>query len=898
MNENVSQPSKTVVVSGDISLDWNLARRRRSKVTLTGWSAEDHVHTCFQPGGSLLTSALVRRISALLGEGSQAGWQVLSQEEPPLPCNPGNPHFRHSYAAWKEFPRSSQDSKNKAWRVEEFLGMDPIETQDGTGSFSGADTADLVILDDSGSGIRSRPDDWPKVITDKLSKPIIIYKVASPVAHGLLWDHLLENHAERLIVLMSVDDLRQTEVQISRQISWERTAQDIAWELVYNPNLNNLTRCAWVVLTFRCVGAVICKTGKPDFSLVFDPAYAEGAWESEAPGGMIGYNTCITAALAAHVIKRGDLTHDIVPAIQAGLSAQRLLHLEGFGSGSSYETISLQFPIDKVAQHTVQQIHTPNSSFACVKIQPPVRHGIENGHNDLQEPGFWTILNQEYANDLKDLPRKIVLDGPEKVVKNVPLGRFGKLLSLDRREIESIRSICSLVSEYAHQESNLKPLSIAVFGSPGSGKSFAIKELTNSLLPGKIQIKEFNLSQFSGEADLLDAMHQVRDIALGGKMPLVFWDEFDTSLVNQDLGWLRFFLAPMQDGTFQEGQITHPIGRCIFVFAGGTSSSMGEFTARMGEHKREKMPDFVSRLKGFVDVLGPNRKSANDLFFKIRRAILLRSLLSKSAGQCFENGDGKGRLNIQDGVLRAFLDISVYHHGARSMESIISMSQLAGRLSFERSCLPSQAQLNLHVPGAEFMALVQKIEIEEAEILEKLAEANHEIYCDELRKEGYQLGERDNDDLKTSSRLIPYAQLSDDLKRANRQFVRDIPDKLAAIKYMMRQSRSDQLPEGFPGDDLEWMAEAEHNRWMLERLSAGWSYAPKRDNQARLHPSLLPWRAGMSELELEKLFGKENVNRIGRDGLPEQEKKKDRILLRGIPRALARVGYVIFKITE
>ena len=34
-------------------------------------------------------------------------------------------------------------------------------------------------------------------------------------------------------------------------------------------------------------------------------------------------------------------------------------------------------------------------------------------------------------------------------------------------------------------------------------------------------------------------------------------------------------LAPMQDGRFQHGQLNHSIGKCVFVFAGGTSLSFG-----------------------------------------------------------------------------------------------------------------------------------------------------------------------------------------------------------------------------------------------------------------------------------------------------------------------------------
>ena len=164
----------------------------------------------------------------------------------------------------------------------------------------------------------------------------------------------------------------------------------------------------------------------------------------------------------------------------------------------------------------------------------------------------------------------------------MPLGQFGNLLTVDRREIESFRSIRTLVSEYGRQSRPKRPLSIAVFGAPGSGKSFAIIEVANSLLPDQLKVLEFNLSQRNDPGELPQALHQVRDVGLSGLIPLVFWDEFDTALAGNPLGWLRYFLAPMQDGSFQEGQITHPIGPLIFVFAGGTSSTMETFGQRLG----------------------------------------------------------------------------------------------------------------------------------------------------------------------------------------------------------------------------------------------------------------------------------------------------------------------------
>ena len=49
------------------------------------------------------------------------------------------------------------------------------------------------------------------------------------------------------------------------------------------------------------------------------------------------------------------------------------------------------------------------------------------------------------------------------------------------------------------------------------------------------------------------------------------------SLTARTLPGCAYFLAPMQDGEFQEGQLIHNIGKSIFVFAGGTCSCMEEF---------------------------------------------------------------------------------------------------------------------------------------------------------------------------------------------------------------------------------------------------------------------------------------------------------------------------------
>ena len=873
-----------IVVTGDVTMDWNLARTRRSKDGVSFWSADDTASTTWQRGGSALIADLIETLAKNMGPGEFS----IRQTGAPHKSNkvqPDSDQYHHSYAMWSPFKygeKSPLDKEKPVWRVEEFLGLDRSNNemvQDWQKVVDDTKDVDLIILDDADLGFRDHSELWPAALQEKSKNhPWILLKMACPLAQGPLWDHLHKNFSDRLIVVATVDDLRLSEVQISQTLSWERTAQDVFWELVHNPCINSVSHCAHVIISFGPAGAILLtrreEEDQPSFqcSLFFDPKGIEKMWEKDYPGGMIGYTTCLSAGLARQLMLSPNQP-DIAAGIQSGLSAMRNLHLEGYGErGVAATQAKLAFPIDRITTVLTQ----PTKQFAVVSVQDPVRF-ISEKEEQTTKPlreGFWTILQDRFKTGLDQVATQVVLEGPEIALKDVPWGQFGALLTVDRQEIESYRSIRNLVAEYAGQKSVSRPLSIAVFGTPGSGKSFGVTEMAKSLLPGQIEPITFNLSQFDSADELIAALHQVRDIGLSGKIPLVFWDEFDTSLQETPLGWLRYFLAPMQDGKFQEGQISHPIGRAIFVFAGGTSSSMAEIDKGSDTaFKAAKGPDFVSRLKGFINVLGPNPVKGDnaDPYFIIRRAILLRSSLKRGVPQLFEKRDKKELLNIDRGVLHALLQIEKYKHGARSIESLFAMSQLAGKTAFERSCLPPESQLDLHVDGKRFLALVQQLELS-GDLLEKLAEAAHDLYCEGLRNRGFHLGPKNDEKLKTNISLIPYSELSEDLKEQNRQNVRDIPSKLAMIDYIMVPARSNEPPFNFPGAPLENLAEREHIRWMRAKLEAGWTYAPKTDPVKKQNQCLVTW-----------------------DKLPDSEKEKDRDLVRGIPQILARAGYAIVK---
>jgi hypothetical protein len=874
-----------VVVTGDVTMDWHLLCKRHLRYSTSAWNIEHWTRACWQRGGAALLADLVQAVASRLRQDGRAQLAVRQTDAPPNDVHCADDRFHHSYALWSLF----EDGGKQVWRVAQFLGLDPSRTH-GTPTATewmrvvdDAPDAALVVLDDANLGFRDQRSLWPEAITTEGRHPWILLKMARPIAEGPLWEHLRERFADRLVLVMTVNDLRLTEVQISQGLSWERTAQDVAWELVNNPLVNSLARCACVVVSFGPAGAValsrldeesklIKEPATPKCILFFDPKVIEGMWQQDHPGDMIGYTTSLTAGIARQLMLSPDQP-DLDQGIQSGLAAMRTLHLEGYDDGGAAPPQArLSFPIARIAE----ELGSDSALFAVAEVQDPVRFLTEPATEGEKAPdgSYWTIVEDRYPENLDQVARQIVVEGSEVALRDVPLGRFGYLLTVDRREIEGFRSIAALVREYLAPPRQKRPLSIAVFGPPGSGKSFGITQVANSLAPGQIEVLEFNLSQFESPDELTDALHQVRDVNLSGRIPLVFWDEFDTTLEGNRLGWLRYFLAPMQDGSFREGQIVHPIGRSVFVFAGGTSHRMENFGQDLEpeEFRAAKVPDFISRLKGYVDILGPNQqKDRPDPHFLIRRAILLRSILERNAAQLLHEEDGKNVLSIDRGVLRALLEIREYKHGIRSMESIVAMSPLSGKNSFERSSLPPEAQLDLHVDGQEFLALVQQMELVE-ELLEKLAEAAHEVFCEELRAQAYRLGPTTDEKLKTHNSLKPYKELPDEEKEQNRGGVRDIPNKLARSGYIMTPARSNEPPFQFPGSHLEQLSMREHERWMKAKLEAGWQYASETDKQRKLNAALLPW-----------------------DELPEEEKEKDRALVRAIPRILAKAGYTVVK---
>jgi hypothetical protein len=856
-----------VIIRGDIVIDWNITESTSGQPD--AWSPNKHASVSRARGGALLLADLLQ---ACIKDSKVAPVRSAKIDAVQIDLDqivPGDPHYHHACNLLTAYPTKGGET----WRVTRFLGFDRRSAPEPAFTpGQAASDCSVLVLDDANLGFRQERKAWLPLLETLGNEPWILIKQAAPVADGELWDELIRNHAERTIVLTTIEDLRRSEVQISRQISWERTAQDVFWELTHNPRVNSLSRPAYCIISLNAAGAILF-SHRPDATvkatLLFDPDHMECEMEDTYPGAMYGYSTCLAAAIARAIIADPQ-SLDLIAAIQSGVRGARSLLTAGFEGGNPVKgEDGFHIPFETI----VKAFDQPDNILSAAPVQNPVQNlvGVEPASSPRIKPGYWTLLEDRYTRDLNQVAQQIILEGVDAALQDVPVGRFGALKTVDRREIEALHSVRTLISEYLSRP-QVRPLSIAVFGPPGSGKSFAVKQIAKSSTAGSVQAITFNISQFDHPSDLIDALHQVRDIALSGATPLVFWDEFDTPYEGKALGWLRYFLAPMQDGTFQEGQITHPIGKSIFVFAGGTSHCMQDFGLDLEEPERRaaKLPDFISRLKGFLDILGPNPiEGLDDPYFILRRAIVLRVLFEMHVPQIVGGRNWGKRVRIDPGILRAFLETKRYKHGVRSMETLLTMSTLAEATSFDRSCLPPEDQLNLHVDGTDFLARVQQLDLED-ETLERLARAAHEVFCEGLTEQGYTYAPVTDRERKTHRALISYDELNETLKESNRANVRDIPNKLALAGYAMLPARSNEPPFNFPGPDLETLARLEHERWMESMRQAGWGYGPELDEQARTHPAIVNW-----------------------EELNEDEREKDRQMVRSIPRILARAGYAV-----
>ena len=144
------------------------------------------------------------------------------------------------------------------------------------------------------------------------------------------------------MIVINADHLREAGVNLSRQLSWERTAKDFVWQMACNPWLTPLANVRHLVVRFGLDAAIYYRSGPEGARacLTFDPSQVEGGFADLYGGQMQGYADAFVAALAKILAcptaseKPVSIEDAVSSGIQAGLAAARQLLRLGYGAAA------------------------------------------------------------------------------------------------------------------------------------------------------------------------------------------------------------------------------------------------------------------------------------------------------------------------------------------------------------------------------------------------------------------------------------------------------------------------------------------------------------------------------------------------------------------------------------
>ena len=861
-----------ILVTGDFVLDHHIYEGSRYHY---GDNRSRGVQEVKELGGAALVHYLLQELLAPRSEEQEPTWKpylaIQSKGREPVP-NPDVPipSGAKAHAFWRP-TGGKQGGDGGVWRVADVMGFGGAPGKSPNYEWPVAtdlpDLPDIVVVSDGGMGFRQKVPQSLSTAFDQARW--IVLKTASPIMEGDLWKLVTQPvYRSKLVVIVSAQDLRKSEAQISERLSWEETIANITLEVGAGGELAPLIECRHLIIAFESDGGLWLDLNPTEgggsatgtsrrMHFVYEASSVEGEHRRARSGKAFGFLSCLTAAVAWQLAENSDHP-DFEYALEGGLSAMHDLLENGHGRAcdnpDGFPSARLAKVIREATCRYARAVFTLGEVGAPGSCQAP--------RAAVCPDKCWSVLHQALRAQgsgcpapAYELAKLVVRRGPI-ALGSIPNLTIGNLMSVERHEIESLRVLRRIIQDYKANAPCKKPLSIGVFGPPGAGKSFAVEEIAGEILTkgDKESWMEFNLSQFGeGTDDLIGAFHQIRDRVLKGKIPVAFFDEFD----SREYEWLQYLLAPMQDGHFQQGQVTHPIGNCVFIFAGGTSQSFETFgppDADIESHTKFRLakgPDFKSRLDGFLNVMGPNprrlaslkpnakaydyEKDICDICFPIRRALMIRSGLGCAPGE---------KLGIDEGLLHALLHVGLYTHGARSLSKTLEPFRAARPGFLHRSLIPPQGQLALHTDGAEFMKLCRSIHCHGRvlppitdDTRNKVAVAIHETFRLLGRKEGWLGQELD----------VDFPQLSDFLQRSNLAAADRISVKvlpligLQLVAGKNTDAEKESIRQKFEYN-LEMLAEAEHHGWMEWHLDQGWMFAPgKKDEKKRTHPCLVPY---------------------------------------------------------
>jgi voltage-gated potassium channel Kch len=113
---------------------------------------------------------------------------------------------------------------------------------------------------------------------------------------------------------------------------------------------------------------------------------------------------------------------------------------------------------------------------------------------------------------------------------------------------------------------------------------------------------------------------------------------------------------------------------------------------------------------------------------------------------------------------------------------------------------------------------------------------------------------------------VSWDQLPEQLRSSNRAQAADVAEKIRLTGCTLVPDDGEP-PAAFRVDEVEILGRAEHERWMRERLAAGWSLGP-RNTASRVSPYLVPWETLDEDVrEVDRRFVRALPDLLGDAGL-------------------------------
>jgi len=587
----------------------------------------------------------------------------------------------------------------------------------------------IVLVDDSGVP--------PQVCDDMagLNPGIWCIAMGISVAH---WQQWAEKLGERFTLFCRLSDLETTRMEMDASVNWEtivamclralRTPEVGLWD-----RKNNRFLCHIIVEMFPH-GILYIGADGTYFR------YRKGCLpEKSSPrqrGSVPCFDTLVTSMLAMDAIRFDGFCfcrNYFFDFSKRVLLNWKILYEQGYYFNKSLEFPNLDFSSTYPDDHPCSFLDTtPDPSFVELpSFSPDFDTTLElvasQSWGERKKKALRSFFQHHYVQpgsssgfktldyDYLDVIVSVLHHLKEEVnrgsgFESLPTFQIGHLRTTDPAEIDPVITLHSVMDSYVSKKSVLRPLCIGVFGPPGSGKSFAVKQVAKEIADhfdgDPFDFFEFNLTQFASPDEINSAIDPVRASVAQGKVPIAFWDEFDCRFDGHEFGYLRYFLPSMQDGVTYVHGIPYHIGRAIFVFAGGVKASwqgMEDLLApddpeKLQQTKTLKIPDFMSRLRVVLDIDGIEipenllRDSASEEELEeLRRILLKRAFIIAHQMQTH----WKTAARKTSGLLLRLL-LADYKFGARSIEAVIEASRAADRLVYGLPELIAPSAARIH----------------------------------------------------------------------------------------------------------------------------------------------------------------------------------------------------------